>query len=392
MVSAYPRVLALFGGDLLFGQERANLEVLEAVKEAGGSVFLITRRENTGHIDLLRAAIDARGFRREEAPFFDLTKRDGPIRNIGDTLRRAIEASACAAKIARDFRPTHIYLFNIRLAVNFLPFIYLCRTPVVYRAGDIPPRHNLFWRFVWRLLQRRVSQFVGNSQFVVNRLREIGVEPSKSRLIYSRPPKRLPASQEQAMQLPDFIAPGGPVVIYVGQITPDKGVHVLTEAIRLLVPDVDDVQLLVLGRLDHQQDEFARRLRATVAADSILATRVLFTGFTEDVQSGFRAARVHAAPSLWDEPLANTVLEAKEAGLPSVVFSSGGLPEVVRHGIDGTICDGKNAEALAAALLPYLKDAELAKIHGAAARRSLETLNASGFAANWLAVFDESNR
>ena len=94
---------------------------------------------------------------------------------------------------------------------------------------------------------------------------------------------------------------------------------------------------------------------------------------------------------MWEEPLGNVAVEAKKADVPSVVFPSGGLPElVVEQGQDGYVCARKDAEALEAGLRHYLDlsetDLNAAK---ASARVSLERLGITpeAFTRAWQDVY-----
>ncbi|MEO0560125.1 MAG: glycosyltransferase family 4 protein, partial [Bacteroidota bacterium] len=124
-----------------------------------------------------------------------------------------------------------------------------------------------------------------------------------------------------------------------------------------------------------------------------LSDQIRFLGFIEDVDRLLHLSDIHCAPSVWEEPLANTALEAKRAGVPSVLFPSGGLPElVVEHGKDAYLCPIKSAEALEAGIQHYLDldDDELA-MRGRAASASLSILEISreAFTRAWASVYAE---
>ena len=68
----------------------------------------------------------------------------------------------------------------------------------------------------------------------------------------------------------------------------------------------------------------------------------------------------------------NVVLEAKLCGKPSVVFPTGGLPELIEHGVDGYICRDCTVEALGDGIDYFVKNPDARYASGKAARRSLE--------------------
>ncbi|MHB8986926.1 MAG: glycosyltransferase family 4 protein, partial [Eubacteriales bacterium] len=91
-----------------------------------------------------------------------------------------------------------------------------------------------------------------------------------------------------------------------------------------------------------------------------IANRVYFTGYISDeVRNNlYRWADVAVFPSLY-EPFGIVALEAMAAGTPVVVADSGGLGEIVRHGVDGLKAYHGNSQSLAQNILAILKHPEL---------------------------------
>ncbi|MFZ1578578.1 MAG: glycosyltransferase, partial [Nostocoides sp.] len=88
----------------------------------------------------------------------------------------------------------------------------------------------------------------------------------------------------------------------------------------------------------------------------------------QEVRAHLRAARVSAVPSRWYENQPLSVLEAFASGVPVVGSALGGLTDLITPSVDGALVPAEDALALAAALRPYLADAELSLRQGAAAR------------------------
>jgi glycosyltransferase involved in cell wall biosynthesis len=116
-----------------------------------------------------------------------------------------------------------------------------------------------------------------------------------------------------------------------------------------------------------------------------LVGRVRLLGWRDDVDALLRAAAIHCCPSMPEqrESFGIVVLEAKAAGLPSVVFPSGGLSETVTHGVDGWLCPEPTAAALAEGLQYFLQDTERLARAGLEARRSTVRYGRDVFDAAW---------
>ena len=303
--------------------------------------------------------------------------------------RAALRLNRDVIRVARAYRPTHVHTMNETYALDLLPAFRLLGVPVVYRMGDAPSQHRRAYRFAWRhLIAPTVTRFVAISKFVRSRLVEAGVPPRKITVIHNYPPERPPLPETD---LPaELRAPfDGRTVVYMGQITEDKGVDLLVEAATALCRERSDVRVLIAGDYSWR-NPFADALVAAVEASDV-AGQIHFLGHIEDIGGLLALADMHICPSVWEEPLSNVVLEAKRAGVPSVVFPSGGLPElVVEDGRDAVLCPTKTAGAIESGLRHYLDlpDDALADA-GGAARDSLGALGITreAFVRAWADVY-----
>ena len=136
------------------------------------------------------------------------------------------------------------------------------------------------------------------------------------------------------------------VAVWVGRLTPVKGVAVLLEAAALLAAQQIDFQLCLIG-----SGELAPALKAETARLGV-EQHVRFVGPVNDVATlanWYRAANVTVLPSL-SEGIPNVLLESKACGTPFVASRVGGIPEIADEGVDRLVPPG-DANALAAALL-----------------------------------------
>jgi glycosyltransferase involved in cell wall biosynthesis len=115
---------------------------------------------------------------------------------------------------------------------------------------------------------------------------------------------------------------------------------------------------------------------------------VRFLGFHEDVQSLLATAGIHCCPSRKEqrEAFGIVVIEAKQAGIPSVVTPSGALPELITQGEDGWVCREESAEAVAEGI-DYFLDADRLRRGMAAARASASAYSRDRFERAWHGVF-----
>jgi glycosyltransferase involved in cell wall biosynthesis len=165
----------------------------------------------------------------------------------------------------------------------------------------------------------------------------------------------------------------------VAQISPWKGQDTAIEALRLLVQEGVDAQLLLIGsavfvdgatRFDNEA--YLARLRASVTAAG-LDDRVAWLGEREDVPELMRALDVLLLPSR-EEPFGRALIEAMALGVPVLATNVGGPPEIVREGREGYLLAPGDPGAWARAARAIAEHPDLAAQMGRAGRARVEQL------------------
>jgi glycosyltransferase involved in cell wall biosynthesis len=381
-----PRILALFGARVIFGQERANIAALAALRGQGCEVLCVVRPETWPDLLELRAMLESEGLSWTTAPYIDYPLRGWLLRVAMRNPGAYLSGNAALKRIARDFRATHVHAFNPLYVASFYGALRALKIPMVYRAGDKPVRHNAFYRWIWRFVAGRAAVFVADSHYVQGELTAAGVDPAKIIVLHPPPPRRPPAG-DASLPEPD---PEAFRFAYVGRITRAKGVDLLVEAFRRLAPHHPRIELLIAGPIsDWAGDAWARELRSAALSDPVVGSRVRFLGRVADAPGLMSVCDVHVAPSVDPEAFGLVVAEAKSVGRPSIIFPSGGMAELVEDGVDGTIVAGRTVEDLASAMERYLASPGLAGRQGANAEASLAKLQLDRFATTWREVYDE---
>lgn len=183
-------------------------------------------------------------------------------------------------------------------------------------------------------------------------------------------------------------------VLFVGRLSPEKGLHTLLEAMDLVCRERPDARLDLVGPqvslpLDYivgiSEDPRVRQLAAyydgTICHDyqawlraraqqGALAGRVNFVGSVPQAELPrlYAAADVLANPS-FSESFGMSLVEGMASGLPVVATRIGGMPEIVVPGRTGFLREAGDAQGLAADLLACLDSAARRDELGLAGRR-----------------------
>lgn len=376
-----PRILVLFGSDVVFGAERGNVEALRSLKDQGAEILCLIRDENWS--TLVPQFLAAHGLKWQKVPY--ILCRSVPLWSLlFEQPIRFILANIAFLRAVRSFRPTHIHTYGQPFVLNFALGLACVEVPLVYRAGDLPVLHNWVWRLTWWMVRKRATSVVANSVFVARSFEAAGLNPKIIKIIYNAPPTR-PQHFNQEIYLQAFA--DARIIAYVGQVAEHKGPHVLLEAFERTAERYSKVMLVLVGRIsDWSYDAWGRALREK-AQNSKFYDRISFLGQIENVPLMLEQSELVVVPSLFDDPAPNVVMEAKQAGRPVIGFPRGGIPELIQHGVDGLLCDEPNAAGLEKALDIYLSNRELVKSHGVASRRSLERLGVPQFKIKWAEAY-----
>jgi len=129
------------------------------------------------------------------------------------------------------------------------------------------------------------------------------------------------------------VEPDAPL-IYLGRVEEIKGVHLAIE-----VAKKSGRRLIIAGNIpqqEHHRRYFAEHIRPHVDGKT-----VEYVGAVDDAAKNGLLGRSAAMlmPLLWEEPFGIVMAEALACGTPVIGLRRGSLPEIVREGVNGFVCD-----------------------------------------------------
>jgi len=293
-----------------------------------------------------------------------------PVHRMAAALAASLVNAARVALLARR-RRVDLVLSNSAAAHPFAALgARLARRPAVWHVRDIVEEG--FGRRLLGLASRLTAAVIAISGPVAAtvahpRVRVIvnPIEPS--------PPSQAPPWRN-----------GGPVVGFLGRLDPPKGIEDLCAAAAVV-----DAHFVVVGAPLNAPAGYVEGLR--LLAEERAPGRIAFVGPVAEPGTALAAFDVLAMPSRM-EPWGRVAAEALAAGVPVVAAASGGLPEVVRDGVDGFLYPPGDVPALADRLSRLLGDPELRRRMAAAGREGAKRFDPRAHAAAAAAVLDEAVR
>lgn len=147
-----------------------------------------------------------------------------------------------------------------------------------------------------------------------------------------------------------FALPEEKIVLYVGRLVYEKGIHVLINAVPKILSQVN-AKFIIVG------SGYMKEQLLNIVRSMGLEHKVLFEGFMDEANL-FRlqkCADVSVVPSLF-EPFGIVALEAMAAKSPVVASDTGGLSEIIEHDVTGVKVYSNNPDSLAWGITKVLKD------------------------------------
>jgi glycosyltransferase involved in cell wall biosynthesis len=196
-----------------------------------------------------------------------------------------------------------------------------------------------------------------------------GVAPDKIRIVSNGvdTEKYRPTENQTEFKRQFGLKETSPVVLFVGNLIPRKGLTYLIEAAQQVVKTQSDTQFIIVG-----DGPLKAQLIDRLIAVKLLDNFTFISGLTDDKLSAmYGCSDIFVLPSI-QEGQGIVLLEALASGKPVVAFDIGGVNEIVINGETGLLASNRDSEELAEALLRLLGNVELQKKMGLAGRRFVE--------------------
>lgn len=269
----------------------------------------------------------------------------------------------------RKFRPDVIHAHMQTGLVLALPWAKLLRIPLVGHLHNVHDRTAR--RMGWGDCLITVSAAVADD------MRQQGVPAGKIRIVLNGTVKspRLPAV---STLVPEPLL--HPSITTVAGMSHRKGIAELITAFDLVFAEFPDAHLYLMGEGPE------RELFEAQAAQTAAHPNIHFIGFQPTPQRFMLSTDIFVLASRRDScPL--VLAEAREAGCAIVASNVDGIPEALDHGAAGILVPVQDPAALAAAILPLLRDPGLREQWRQRARTGLDRFTVSRMSGEFVDIY-----
>jgi len=321
-----------------------------------------------------------------------------------DTIGRTYPPESIALKVLKGLkrivklvwycfyiRPVAIVLFSF-YGLSFLEKSFMCIIARIFRIKSLLSiRSGHFFREmqnskiqkIYKTLLLIPNKIICQSKSWVDFYTSMGI-PSENCVTIPNmvdPDRYVSCHTEQPMD-------NRVIFLYVGELSPAKGILDLLAAIKLIHNELPLSRWLIVGGGSEENSA-----RGYINSHG-LGSQVEITGWltSQQLLEYYKRANIFVLPS-HAEGFPNVLLEAMSAGLPIITTAVGGIPGILRHGVQGIFVQPGNSNELAKEMLELANDHDQRKKYSKAVIEHV--INNHHISKNWkkfvLAIENKSN-
>jgi glycosyltransferase involved in cell wall biosynthesis len=343
------------------------------------------------HVANLAAGLETRGYhttlvagslaRGEDSMAFLAERLGVSVVSVPEIQREVsavhdLRSAVRVASLIREERPHILHTHTAKAGAIARAAAILAgdaRPPVVVHTfhghvlkGYFGPVRTALFRNVEQTLARTADVLVAVSPEVRDDLVALGVAPREKfaviRLGIPLEERLTDASADSDYRAAYGIPRGAFVVGWVGRMTGIKDTGAVLEIVRAARSHGVDAVLCMVG------DGPDRTRLEQLAHDLGIARSCYFVGYQEDVAGYYRLFDAFVLPSL-NEGTPVSAIEALASGTPVVANRVGGVPDVVREGVDGYLVQPGDVAEAGARVAELAANGDLRARMGEAGRR-----------------------
>lgn len=327
----------------------------------------------------------------------DVVAREVPIRPLWKFL---IFSYIHARKLAKRYQPKIVFCGSgLTAPIGYFVARQVDAKKMVYLHGLDIEADNFFYQCLWPPFFKKMDKIIVNSDFTRNLALARGVPEKK--IVILHPGVSLPDLDKKENARNAFRERYGlgndPLMLYVGRITPRKGLFIFVEKI---LPDIVDkcekARLVAIGEepkaaVAKSGGELERAKRSL--KENGLEDRVLFLGSRPqdhpELSEAYFAADVLVFP-VQERPGDNegfgmVAIEAAAHGTPTVAFKAGGVTDAVKNGVSGFLVPAGDIDQFSQRVIDILN--RQSKLAGTVVRSFAEGFGWGTFTKSFLETF-----
>ncbi len=345
--------------------------ILPQMVKMGHNVSLLT-----GSVEGVKGRYKYEGVDIYRTPLMDLNwLSQRGLKGLEDEVQEAF------GKFINKVKPDVIHTHNM----HYFSEVHTKTLERLAKQNSIPllvTAHNTWDDLLFMDLTHKIDwdHIIAVSHFIKKEIIGIGVDHRKVTVVHHgidqkkyRPGIKTKNILERFPQLE-----GKKIVFHPARIGLAKGCDTSIKAMNLVKQKYPDIMLVLAGAkniidwANTQQKDIAYMV--TLIKHFGMEENVLIDIYTlDEIRELYELSSVCLYPSNASEPFGLTMLEAMAMAKAMIVTNMGGMPEIIRDGINGFVIQVRDFEALTAKICQLLEDTKLCERFGYTGRQIIES-------------------
>lgn len=302
-------------GAEMYGSDRVLLESIEGMVSAGASVVVTLPADGP-----LAAELRKRGVPVLLCPTPVLRKSLLTLTGLGRFVWDSLVGLIASIRMISAVKPDIIYVNTVTIPLwNLVGRIR--SVPVLLHVHEADGSTPVLTQRILAFPVLAARNVVANSHYTAGVLEAaFGQLRRKTTVLYNG------VAGPHSVRAPRRLVEGPLRILFVGRLSPRKGIDVLMESLAILRRRGLEAELDIVGAVFPGYEWFEEELRDLVRLNNLEGC-VRFHGFQSRVWPFLAAADVAVVPSRLDESFGNTAVEALLAARPLIVSETSGLLE-----------------------------------------------------------------
>ncbi|MCK5215599.1 MAG: glycosyltransferase family 4 protein [Candidatus Omnitrophica bacterium] len=151
-------------------------------------------------------------------------------------------------------------------------------------------------------------------------------------------------------------------ILYVSQLLPHKGAHVVLEALTKLIEKKNDINV-TLNIVGTSENTKYLKLLKKIASEHNIEKNIVWHGKVEkkELVNFYHNNDIFVFPVIWDEPFALTLIEAMSSGIAVISTATGGSREILRDRENCLVFPASDATSLSERIVELARNSDLSR-------------------------------
>jgi glycosyltransferase involved in cell wall biosynthesis len=252
---------------------------------------------------------------------------------------------------------------------------WFCSTPVIWRFHDLLSVADFSpWgiKSVLFFGKHFPKKILAVSSLTKDYLIKQGLKQDKIEVIYSGIDQELLEIKNVSKNIKDELKleNQSKLIGCIGRIIPQKGQHVLLQAIPGVIEKYPEAFFLIIGDLFLQEEAYKKELLEVIHKNGI-EKKVIFTGFRTDIGDVIQSLDIVVFPSTAPESFGLSILEAMALGKPVIATKVGGVCEMIEDRGNGILIEPNHPEQITEQIVQLLSHKEMVDRIGEKAKETV---------------------